>query len=114
MSQLHDKLGDEFHKFESLKKSSFALGSELWEENYMPLMELVKEYIVDVWEIRKARLYGNNPNANHTQSSSTSHDNTNPIGCVGKLRCQVGKTGTCTHSIVVCACDVCTCTGGGI
>ena len=27
--------------------------------------------------------------------------------------CHVGKTSTCTHNNVVCACDVCMCTAGG-
>ena len=33
------------------------LGSELWESKFDGLLALVKEYIVDVWEIRKHKLY---------------------------------------------------------
>ena len=33
------------------------LGSELWESKFDELLSLVKEYIVDVWEIRKRKLY---------------------------------------------------------
>ena len=29
------------------------LGSELWESKFDGLLSLVKEYIIDVWEIRK-------------------------------------------------------------
>ena len=29
------------------------LGSEHWEKNFKSLLFLVKEYIVDVWEVRK-------------------------------------------------------------
>ena len=33
------------------------LGSELWESKFDGLLSLVKEYIIDVWEIRKHKLY---------------------------------------------------------
>ena len=40
-----------------LKKHVFiVLGSELWEDNFSSMFDLVKDYIVDVWELRKARL----------------------------------------------------------
>ena len=38
-------------------KSSYVLGSELWESKFDELLSLVKEYIIDVWEIRKHKLY---------------------------------------------------------
>ena len=37
--------------------SSYELGSELWESKFDGLLSLVKEYIIDVWEIRKHKLY---------------------------------------------------------
>ena len=42
---------------ENVEKSSYVLGSELWESTFDGLLALVKEYIVDVWEIRKHKLY---------------------------------------------------------
>ena len=33
------------------------LGSELWESKFDGLLALAKEYVVDVWEIRKHKLY---------------------------------------------------------
>ena len=33
------------------------IGNELWESKFDGLLALVKEYIVDVWEIRKHKLY---------------------------------------------------------
>ena len=36
---------------------SYVLGSELWESKFDGLLSLVKEYIVDMWEIRKHKLY---------------------------------------------------------
>ena len=53
-------LEDEYEDFESLdkvEKSSYVLGSELWESKFDGLLSLVKEYIIDVWEIRKHKLY---------------------------------------------------------
>ena len=40
-----------------VKKFSYVLGSELWECKFDGLLGLIKEYIVDVWEIRKHKLY---------------------------------------------------------
>ena len=53
-------LEDEYEDFESLdkvEKLSYVLGSELWESKFDGLLSLVKEYIIDVWEIRKHKLY---------------------------------------------------------
>ena len=60
MTNLQELLEDDYEDFESLEnveKSSYVLGSELWESKFDGLLALVKEYIVDVWEIRKHKLY---------------------------------------------------------
>ena len=60
MKKLQEFLEDDYEDFESLEnveKSSYALGSELWESKFNGLLALVKEYVVDVWEIRKHKLY---------------------------------------------------------
>ena len=60
MKKLQELLEDDYEDFESLdnvEKSSYVLGSELLENNFDGLLALVKEYIVDVWEIRKHKLY---------------------------------------------------------
>ena len=47
------------------------LGSELWESKFDGLLTLVKEYIVDVCEIRKHKLYDSDSGSGlqlHTQS----------------------------------------------
>ena len=70
-------LEDDYVDFESLdnvEKSSYVLGSELWENKFDGLLALVKEYIVDVWEIRKHKLYGSDSGSGlqlrtHDQSS---------------------------------------------
>ena len=55
IKKLQELLEDEYEDFESLdnlEKSSYVLGSELWESMFDELLSLVKEYIIDVWEIR--------------------------------------------------------------
>ena len=34
------------------------LGCELWMENFDSLLALVKEYIIDLWKLRKVKLFG--------------------------------------------------------
>ena len=56
IKKLQELLEDEYEDFKSLnkvEKSSYVLGSELWESKFDGLLSLVKEYIIDVWEIRK-------------------------------------------------------------
>ena len=60
MKNLQEFLEDDYEDFESLEnveKSSYVLGSELWESKFDGLLALVKDYVVDVWEIRKHKLY---------------------------------------------------------
>ena len=60
MKKLQELLGDDYEDFEPLEnveKLSYVLGSELWESKFDGLLALVKEYIVDVWEIQKHKLY---------------------------------------------------------
>ena len=54
--KLQEKLGNGFERFDaldSLGKSSFILGSELWEEHFDSLLPLVNDYVVNIWEARK-------------------------------------------------------------
>ena len=48
---------DDFESPEDVENSSYVLGSELWESKFDRLLSLVKEYIVDIWKIRKHKLY---------------------------------------------------------
>ena len=46
---LQEMLGDEFEHFQALgsfKKASFVLGSELWEEQYGSMLDLVKSCVL--------------------------------------------------------------------
>ena len=56
MKKLQELLEDDDKDFESLDNVdnlSYVLGSELWESKFNGLLSLVKEYIVDVWEMRQ-------------------------------------------------------------
>ena len=94
--KLQEKLGNGFKRFDaldSLGKSSFILGSELWEEHFDSLLPLVKEYVVDVWEVRKIKLYGDDS----SQSQSSTGDLgefTGIVGQSGKNMCHGGKPDT--------------------
>ena len=60
MKKLQKLLEDDYEDFELLEnvdKSSYVLGSELWKSKFDGLLSLVKEYTVNVWEIRKHKLY---------------------------------------------------------
>ena len=75
MKKLQELLEDAYEDFESLEnveKSSYVLGSELWESKFDGLIALVMEYILDVWKIRKHKLYDSDSGSGlqlHTQSS---------------------------------------------
>ena len=48
---------EDFESLDKVEKSSYMLGSELWESKFDGLLNLVKEYIIDMWEIQKHKLY---------------------------------------------------------
>ena len=61
LEHLKNNLGNEFEHFKSCNtagKSHFILGTELWGSRYEELLRLVKSYIIDIWELRKSKLYG--------------------------------------------------------
>ena len=68
----------------SLDKSSFVLGNELWEEHFESLLALVKAYIIDIWEERKSKLYGDVECAQQSRPRS-------PTGVLGKLLELMGR-----------------------
>ena len=46
-------IGDNFGQLSDIDKTAYVLGSELCEENYK---DMHREYIVNVWEVRKQKL----------------------------------------------------------
>ena len=61
LEHLKNNLGNEFEHFKNCDiagKSHFILGTELWGSRFEELLRLVKSYIIDIWELRKSKLYG--------------------------------------------------------
>ena len=70
--KLQELLGDSYADFDLLsnvEKTSYVIGSEHWEKNFKSLLFLVKEYIVDVWEVN-----GDDACPSHLQSQSSVGD----------------------------------------
>ena len=90
MAKLNEILGDKYSDFvvlSNIEKTAFVLGSELWEEEFQALLQLVKSFIVEVWELRKLKLYGSQSGDFWPRSLAGSQDATlNPKGKLGKLK----------------------------
>ena len=68
------------------------LGCELWTENFDSMLALVKEYIINLWEVRKVKLYGE-PCSTQPQSQSSAGDLRDGTVVGGQRRgtCKFGK-----------------------
>ena len=56
VEKLRELLGDRYLNFDelnSIEKTAYVLGSELWEYDFDHLLSLVKEYVVGIWNARK-------------------------------------------------------------
>ena len=101
IKKLQELLEDEYEDFESLdkvEKSSYVLGSELWESKFDGLLSLVKEYIIDMWEIRKHKLYDSDSGpGQQLHSRSSPGERNDKFSQNGKFG-QNGKLGhSCTN-----------------
>ena len=97
MLKFRSTLGETFKDFEALdnvERVSFALGCEPWTENFDSMLALVKEYIIDVWEVRNVKLYGE-PCSTQPQSQSLDGDPRDGTVVGGQRR---GKFGRFSHS----------------
>ena len=65
---------DSFEQLSDIDKTAYVLGTELWEENFEDTLRLVKEFIVDVWEVRKQKLYGEDTCPSHYQCQTLTGD----------------------------------------
>ena len=65
------------------------------------------DYIVDVWELRKARLYDENPQSQCQNSSGELGD----VGDGGRLRCLHGKVDTTISCMCTCSVGSTQCSG---
>ena len=72
------------------------------------MLDLVKHYIIDVWELQKARLYDENVPQSQCQNS------TGEVGDVGdgdRLRCLHGKVDTTISCMFICSVGSTQCSG---
>ena len=93
MIKLRSTLGKSFKDFEALdniERASFVLGCELWTENFDSMLALVKEYIINLWEVRKVKLYGK-PCSTQPQSQSSAGDPRDGTVVGGQSRDTFGK-----------------------
>ena len=93
MIKLRSTLGEAFKDFEALdniERASFVLGCELSTENFDSMLALVKEYIIDLWEVRKVKLYGE-PCSTQPQSQSLAGDLRDGTVVGGQRRGRFGK-----------------------
>ena len=110
--KLQELLGDSYTDFDLLSNTSYVLGSEHWEKNFKSLL---LEYIVDIWEVRKQILYGDDACPSHLQSLSSVGDLGGVTGVDGQrsgksVNVNVSSIHFCANSRV-CAC-VCSCVCG--
>ena len=76
---------------------TYVLGSELWESKFDGLLSLVKEYIIDVWEIRKHKLYNDSGPGRQLHFRSSPGERNGKFSQNGKF-VQNGKFGhSCTN-----------------
>ena len=90
MCNLRELFGDRFEHFDSLdsfEKTSFVLGIE---DGFSCMLDLVKDYIIDVWKLRKARLYDEILSVPQSQCQNSSGE-LRDVGDGGRLRCLHGK-----------------------
>ena len=95
MIKLRPTLGEAFKDFEALdniERASFVLGCEFWTEDFDSMLALVKEYIIDLWEVRKVK---GEPCSTQPQSQSSAGDPRDGTVVGGQRR---GKFGKFSHS----------------
>ena len=92
---------------DNIERASFVLGCELWTENFDSMLALVKEYIIDVREVRKVTLYGE-PCSTQPQSQSLAGDPRDGTVVGGQRRDKFGKfshSGRVTSKLSTCITD---------
>ena len=94
----------EFDKLNSIEKTAYVLGSELWEYDSDDLLSLVKEYVVGVWDARKQKLYGDDSCPSQFQSLA---EDLQLVGVEGERDgnlCSSGERGTDGKDLSLCVC----------
>ena len=66
----------------------------MWEEHFDSLLPLVKDYVVNIWEARKIKLYYGDDSSQSQSSAGDLGEFTGIEGQSGKNMCQGGKPDT--------------------
>ena len=90
-AKFNELVGDSFEQLSDIDKTAYVPGSELWEENFEDTLRLVKEFIVDVWEVRKQKLYGEDACPSHHQCQTLARDAGPVMGGRGLRVNKMGK-----------------------
>ena len=99
MIKLRSTLGEVFNGH--IERASFVIGWELWMEIFDFMLALVKEYIIDLWEVRKGKLY-EEPCSTQPQSQSSAGDprDGTVVGGQGRGKCsKFGHSGRVTSKL---------------
>ena len=107
VEKLRELLGNryaEFDKLNSIEKTAYILGSELWEYDFDDLLSLVKEYVVGVWDARKQKLYGDDLCPSQLQSLAEDLQLAGVEGQMDGKLCSSGEGGTDGKDLSLCAC----------
>ena len=115
LKKLQELLGDDFDPLNYLEKTSYVLGSELWEDDFSSLLSIVKEFIVDVWESRKHACPGPQPNSSGWDLGQDGKLWNGRNGRSGKLSHSYDMIGACIYSndVNVCGSAHCGCVVNG-
>ena len=46
------------YALDNIERASFVFDCKLWTGNFDSMLALVKQYIIDLWEVRKVKFYG--------------------------------------------------------
>ena len=107
MEKLWELLGNryaEFDKLNSIEKTAYILGSELWEYDFDDLLSLVKEYVVGVWDARKQKLYGDDSCPSQLQSLAEDLQLAGVEGQMDGKFCSSGEGATDGKDLSLCVC----------
>ena len=97
VEKLREVLGDRyvnFDKLNSIEKTAYVLGSELWEYDFDHLISLVKEYVVGIWDACKQKLYSDGSCPSQLQSLAEDLQLAGVEGQTDVKLCSSGERGT--------------------
>ena len=80
------------------------------EDDFSSMLDLVVDYIVNMWELRKASLYDKNLSVPQSQCQNSS-GKLGDVGDGGRLRCRHGQVDTTISCMCTCGVGSTQCSG---